>query len=137
MLIDCSPNQRLLAINAVVPATELLVPVRMTDPNSINGLGDLLSFLDEMADACWERPIIALLRLDVDRPLDPYQTFNATLGASDLPISLIEIPARTAVGKAAAKADPIARWRSDSPAGIAYHRLAIQVDAAPRLAGKG
>jgi cellulose biosynthesis protein BcsQ len=84
-VIDCPPNQGPLAINAVVPATELLVPVRMTDPNSMNGLGDMLSFLDEMAEAGGERPITAVLRLDVDRRADLFQTFNATLDALDLP----------------------------------------------------
>jgi hypothetical protein len=109
----------------------------MTDPNSINGLGDLLAFLDEMAEAGWEWPITAVLRLDVDHRLDLYQTFDAALAALDLPISPIEIPARTAVGKAAARGDPIARWRPDSPAGIAYQRLAAQLDAVPSVAGKG
>ena len=137
VLIDCPPNQGLLAINAVVLATEVLVPVRMTDPNSINGLGDLLAFLEEMAGAGWKRPITAVLRLDVDRRLDLYQTFDAALAALDLPISPIEIPARTAVAKAAARGDPIARWRPDSPAGIAYQRLAAELDAVPSLAGKG
>jgi chromosome partitioning protein len=136
VLIDCPSNQGSLAINAVVLAAELVVPVRMTDPNSINRLGDLLAFLDEMADAGWERPITAVLRLDVDRRLDLYQTFNATLRTLGLPISPIEIPARTAVGKAAASGDPIARWRPDSPAGIAYQRPAAELNAAPDLAEK-
>jgi hypothetical protein len=59
-----------------------------------------------MAGAGWKRPITAVLRLDFDRRLDLYQTFDAALAALDLPISPIEIPARTAVGKAAAKGDP-------------------------------
>ncbi len=46
VIVDCPPNQGLLAVNAVVLATELVVPVRMTDPNSINGLGDLLAFCE-------------------------------------------------------------------------------------------
>ncbi|HYB31079.1 MAG TPA: AAA family ATPase [Solirubrobacteraceae bacterium] len=49
VLIDCPPNYGLLAVNAVVLASELLVPVRVTNPNSTDGLGDLLSFLEEMA----------------------------------------------------------------------------------------
>ena len=131
VLLDCPPNQGLLAINAVVLADELVVPVRMTDPNSINGLGDLLAFLDEMADAGWMRPITAILRLDVDRRLDLYQTFDATLGELGLPISPVEIPARTAVGKAAARGVPIARWRPDSDAGLAYYRFASELDSVP------
>lgn len=78
-----------------------------------------------------------MLRLDVDRRLNLYQTFDAALAALDLPISPIEIPARTAVAKAAARGDPIARWRPDSPAGIAYHRLAGRLDAVPSLARNG
>ncbi len=129
VLLDCPPNQGLLAVNAVVLCTEILVPVRMTDPNSINGLGDLLAFLEEMHHAGWARPIGAVLRLDVDRRLDLYQTFNATLSQLHLPVSAVEIPTRTAVGKAAARGVPIARWRPDSPAGVAYHRFAAELDA--------
>lgn len=32
-----------------------------------------------MADAGWARPITAVVRLDVDRRLDLYQTFDAAL----------------------------------------------------------
>ncbi len=131
VLLDCPPNQGLLAVNAVAMADELVVPVRMTDPNSVNGLGDLLAFLEEMADAGWVRPITALLRLDVDRRLDLYQTFDATLSQLDLPVSPVEIPARTAVGKAAARGVPIARWRPDSDAGFAYYRFASELDSVP------
>jgi len=131
VILDCPPNQGLLAVNAVVLADELVVPVRMTDPNSINGLGDLLAFVEEMSDAGWERPIAAILRLDVDRRLDVYQTFDATLSELGLPVSPIEIPARTAVAKAAARGMPIARWRPDSDAGLAYYRFASELDSVP------
>ena len=130
VILDCPPNQGLLSVNAVVLATELVVPVRMTDPNSINGLGDLLAFLDELGDAGWTRPLTAVLRLDVDRRLDVYQTLDGALGELELPVSPVEIPARTAVAKAVASGDPIARVRPDSPAGAAYHRFAAELDAA-------
>jgi chromosome partitioning protein len=131
VILDCPPNQGLLAVNAVVLASEIVVPVRMTDPNSINGLGDLLAFVEEMSDAGWERPISAILRLDVDRRLDVYQTFDAALRELDLPVSAIEVPARTAVAKAAARGVPIARWRPDSDAGLAYYRFASELDSVP------
>jgi len=131
VLVDCPPNQGLLAVNAVVLADEVLVPVRMTDPNSINGLGDLLAFLEEMSDAGWSRPISAVLRLDVNPRLDLYQTFDALLAELNLPVSRIEIPSRTAVGKAAARGVPIVRWRPDSEAGLAYRTFASELDAVP------
>lgn len=129
VLLDCPPNQGLLAVNAVVLADELIVPVRMTDPNSINGLGDLLAFLEEMADAGWPRPITGILRLEVNRRLDLYQTFDAVLAELDLPVSPVEIPARTAVGKAAARGEPIARWLPNSDAGAAYFQFASELEA--------
>jgi len=103
----------------------------MSDPKSVNGLGDLLAFLDEMAGAGRARPIAAILRLDVDRRLDLYQTFYAVLGELNLPMSPVEIPARTAVGKAAARGVPIARWRPDSDAGYAFYRFAAELDSVP------
>ena len=81
--------------------------------------------------------ITAVLQLDVDRRLDLCQTFDAARAALDLPISPIEISARTAVGRAAARGDPMARWRPDSAAGIAYQRLAAEHNAVPSFAGKG
>ena len=129
VILDCPPNQGLLAINAVVFADELIVPVRMTDPNSVNGLGDLLVFLDEMAGAGWQRPITAVLRLDVNRRLDVYQTLEAALESLALPVSPVEIPTRTAVAKAVASGVPIARARPDSPAGYAYQRFAAELAA--------
>jgi chromosome partitioning protein len=129
VLLDCPPNQGLLAVNAVVLADELVVPVRMTDPNSINGLGDLLAFLEEMSDAGWPRPITAILRLDVNRRLDLYQTFDTVLAELDLRVSPVEIPARTAVGKAAARGVPVARWLASSDAGAAYLQFASELDS--------
>ena len=131
VLLDCPPNQGLLAVNAVVLADELIVPVRMTDPNSINGLGDLLAFLEEMSDAGWPRPITAILRLDVNRRLDLYQTFDTVLAELDLRVSPVEIPARTAVGKAAARGVPVARWLPTSDAGAAYLQFASELDSVP------
>ena len=66
--------------------------MRVTSPDSINGLGDLLAFVDEKADAGWERRVTAVLRLDVNRRLDLYGAFNRTLSGLDLPISIVEIP---------------------------------------------
>jgi chromosome partitioning protein len=129
VLLDCPPNQGLLAVNAVVLSDELVVPVRMTDPNSINGLGDLLAFLEEMSEAGWSRRITSVLRLDVNRRLDLYQTFDALLAELDLPISPCEVPSRTAVGKAAARGIPIARLQPDSDAGVAYYKFASELDS--------
>lgn len=129
VIVDCPPNQGLLAVNAVVLAEELLVPVRMTDPNSINGLGDLLVFLEDMADAGWDRPVSSVLRLDVDRRLDVYQTLDAALRDLELPVSPVEIPSRTAVAKAVASGDPVARARPDSAAGMAYYHFAADLEA--------
>ncbi|MGO9957917.1 MAG: hypothetical protein ACLP50_18430 [Solirubrobacteraceae bacterium] len=49
-------------------------------------------------------------------------------------MSPVEIPARTAVGKAAARGVPIARWRPDSDAGYAYYRFATELDSVPATA---
>lgn len=130
VLIDCPPNEGLLAINAVVLADELVVPVRMTDPNSVNGLGDLLAFLDGLADVGWRRPITAVLRLDVNRRLDVYQTIDGVLDELDLPVSRVEIPSRTAVAKAAAAGSSIVQLRPDSHAALAYGAFASELDAA-------
>lgn len=134
VLIDCPPNQGLLSVNAVALADEVLVPVRMTDPNSINGLGDLLAFLEEMREVGWERLITSVLRLDVERRLDVYQTLAGALAELNLPVSSAEIPSRTAVAKAVASGVPITRSGPDSPAGVAYRRFAVELDGAAVVA---
>lgn len=129
VLIDCPPNQGLLAVNACVLADEVLVPVRMNDPNAVNGLGDLIVFLEDLADAAWPRPISSVLRLDVDRRLDIYAALNEALESMELPIAEQEISHRTAVSKAIAQGVPIAAAQPNRGAGWEYRCFAHELDA--------
>jgi chromosome partitioning protein len=130
VLVDCPPNQGLLAINACVFADEIVVPMRLNDPNSVNGLADLLDFLDELEDAGWRRPITSVLRLDVDPRLDVYQTLNDVLERADLPLASVEVPHRTAVAKAIATGRPVVWHEPKSDAAIAFRRFAKELDVA-------
>ena len=64
VLVDMPPGQDLLAVNGLVLATHVVVPVRMTDANAVNGLVDLQDFLAQLAALDWERPIALVLRID-------------------------------------------------------------------------
>jgi len=128
VLIDCPPNQGLLAVNACVLADEVLVPVRMNDPNAVNGLGDLVVFLEDLADAAWARPISTVLRLDVERRLDIYAALNDALQSMELPIAEQEITHRTAVSKAIAQGVPIATAQPNTGAGWEYRLFAQELD---------
>jgi chromosome partitioning protein len=128
VIVDCPPSQGLVAINACVFADEIIVPMRLNDPNSVNGLADLLDFLDELERAGWRRPLTSVLRLDIDQRLDIYQTLNDVLESADLPLADVQVPHRTAVAKAIAAGRPVVWQHPRSEAAITFRRFAHQLD---------
>lgn len=127
IVLDLPPNQGLLAVNGMVFADWLVVPVRMDDPNAVNGLSDLQRFTQRLAVAGWPREVAYVVRCDVNPRLDIYETLNAALLETGLPLADAQIPSRTAVAQSVAVGMPITRWRPSSDAGIAYTALASEL----------
>jgi chromosome partitioning protein len=131
ILVDCPPSQGLLAINAVLLSSALLVPVRMTDTNAVNGLVDLRLFLAELAEVGWARPVLGILRLDCKPRQDIYQSLDASLEiAGDWPLLTAQVPHTTKVEKSVLRGSPIVLDAPDSAPAIAYREAARELTAA-------
>jgi len=131
VLVDCPPSQGLLAINAVLLSSALLVPVRMTDTNAVNGLVDLRLFLTELAEVGWARRVLGILRLDCKPRQDIYQSLDASLDvAGDWPVLSAQVPHTTKVEKSVLRGSPIVLDAPDSAPAIAYRGAARELIAA-------
>ena len=127
VLMDLPPNKGLIAVNAVVMASDLVVPVRMTDPNSINGIVDLQEFLAELADVDWPRPITAVLRLDCQPRTRIYRVLDDALAGMQLPVVEPQIPSTTLVVQSVASGKPVVRFAPSSTPAVAYYDFAKQL----------
>ena len=127
VLLDMPPSTDLLAVNGVVLATHVVVPVRMTDANCVNGVIDLQQFLATLARLDWPRPILRVLRLDCKRRTDNYRTLNAALLNMDLPLSDVEIPHTTKVEQSVTVGHTVVTRTPDSAPAIGYFDFAHEL----------
>ncbi|MBA3429450.1 MAG: ParA family protein [Actinobacteria bacterium] len=122
------PNLGLLTVNAIVAATEVLVPVNMTDEGALQGAVEVRSIVAQLARRVDVR-VRALVRQMVDRRRVVYQQMNAGLPELGLPIARTEIPLTAAFQNAAAGRLPLLQWRAHAPGAEAYRELAAELRA--------
>ena len=127
VLVDMPPSTDLLAVNGLVLCSQVVVPVRMTDANCVNGVIDLQAFLATLSKNDWPRPILRVLRLDVKRRTDNYRTLNEALVNMDLPLSEIEIPHTTKVEQSVTVGHTVVTRTPDSPPAIGYFDFAHEL----------
>lgn len=126
VIIDCPPNLGLLTVNAIVAASEVLVPINMTDEGALQGAAEVRSIVAQLARRCDVR-VRALVRQMVDRRRIVYQQMNAGLPELGLPIARTEIPLTAAFQNAAAERLPLLKWRARTPGAAAYRDLAAEL----------
>ena len=126
VLIDCPPNLGLLTVNAIVAASEVLVPVNMTDEGALQGAAEVRAIVGQLARRVDVR-VRALVRQMVDRRRIVYQQMDAGLPELGLPIARTEIPLSAAFQNAAAERLPLLHWRSSCPGADAYRDLAAEL----------
>lgn len=129
VLIDMPPGQDLLAVNGLVLATHVVVPVRMTDANAVNGLIDLQDFLGELAELEWERPIALVLRIDCKPLTNNFKALNEALLEMDLNVSEHSTRHTTLVEQSVTTGQTIVTWQPYSPPALAYKKFAAELDA--------
>lgn len=61
IIIDCPPNLGLLAVNALMACTDVLIPVSMQDSESVTGLADVIHTLHQLYDPEPLPPIRAIV----------------------------------------------------------------------------
>src|SRR3954453_23607500 len=121
-------GQDLLAPNGLVLATHVVVPVRMTDANAVNGLIDLQDFLAELAELDWERPIALVLRIDCKPLTNNYKALNEALLEMGLPVSEHVTRHTTLVEQSVTTGQTIVTWQPYSPPALAYKQFAAELD---------
>ncbi len=128
ILIDMPPGQDLLAVNGLVLATHVVVPVRMTDANAVNGLIDLQDFLAELAELEWERPIALVMRIDCKPLTNNFKALNEALLSMDLNVSEHITRHTTLVEQFVTTGQTIVSWQPYSPPALAYTQFARELD---------
>lgn len=129
VLIDMPPGQDLLAVNGLVLATHVVVPVRMTDANAVNGLVDLQDFLAELAELEWERPIALVMRIDCKPLTNNFKALNEALLEMDLNVSEHTTRHTTLVEQSVTTGQTIVTWQPYSPPALSYMQFARELDA--------
>ena len=129
VLIDMPPGQDLLAVNGLVLATHVVVPVRMTDANAVNGLIDLQDFLGQLAALDWERPIALVLRIDCKALTNNFKALNEAVLEMGLNVSPNMTPHTTLVEQSVTTGQTIVSWQPSSAPAIGYQRFARELDA--------
>lgn len=133
VLIDCPPNLGLLTVNAIVAASEVLVPVNMTDEGALQGAVEVRAIVAQLAR---HNPVEvrAMIRQMVDRRRIVYQQMNAGLAELGLPLARTEIPLTAAFQNAAAERVPLLAWRAAAAGADAYRALADELSEPARVA---
>jgi len=126
VVIDCAPNLGLLTVNAFVAASEVLVPVDMTDEGALQGAAEVRGIIDRLAHHS-AVAVRALLRTKVDRRRVVYRQMDEALDSLGLPIARTEIPLTAAFQNAAVERLPLLSWQRDSLGAAAYWRLAQEL----------
>jgi len=127
VLLDMPPGQDLLAVNGLVLATHVVVPVRMTDANAVNGLIDLQAFLAELAELEWERPIALVLRIDCKPLTNNFKALNEALLEMDLNVSEHMTRHTTLVEQSVTMGQTIVTWQPNSAPAAAYMSFASEL----------
>lgn len=130
VLVDCPPQLGTLTPNALFSASEVLVPVAMTDRGAYNGAAELLEKVGEVRKRR-ELSVSALVRTEVDRRRRAYAALNAALLELGAPVASTEIPLRAAFNDAGVVGRPLALAAPDSQGGLAYWKLAKELDDLP------
>jgi chromosome partitioning protein len=128
VLLDMPPGQDLLAVNGIVLATHVVVPVRMTDANAVNGLIDLQAFLAELAELEWERPIALVMRIDCKPLTNNFKALDEALLEMDLNVSEHMTRHTTLVEQSVTTGQTIVTWQPYSPPALAYMQFARELD---------
>lgn len=127
-LIDCPPNLGLLTVNALIAAERLVVPVNTQDEGAVQGVVELRGTLSKLADHGERRELDVLVETRVDRRRNVHQALEEALSDLSLPTPLGAVEERAAFQRAAIEGVPVAISAPDSVGGIAYARLAADLD---------
>src|SRR3989344_1707963 len=125
MFIDLPPSVSLLAVNGLVAADEVLIPVQ-AEYYSLEGIGQLLETIGLIRQNLRHDIRIrgALLTMYDKREKLSREVAKNLRTNFPHPVFEVEIPRNVALAEAPSFAKPIVLYRPDSPGAHAYRRLA-------------
>ncbi|MGA2924429.1 MAG: AAA family ATPase [Solirubrobacteraceae bacterium] len=128
VILDTSPTNGLLTVNALVAATEVLIPVAMTDPGALQGLAETRAAAVQVAERLGARELaVTAVRTKTDPRRLTFAAIDDALTTLGVTIAEASIPLRAEFDNAATSGVPLALGRPDSPGAVAYWRLAVEL----------
>ena len=137
ILIDSRPSLGLLTLNALFAADEVLIPAKMIDTECKNGVRQVITALDALAEAGGEVQLLGALATFYDarkqRVADDIRKYvTENLG---VPFLDTVIPDRSHFGNAALEGVPVNLWKPNLDAATRYRWLAAEIiERAPAAA---
>jgi len=128
-LIDCPPNLGLLTVNGLIAADRLVVPVNTQDEGALQGVVELRGTLAKLAGRGETRELDVLIETRVDRRRLVHRALDDAIADLELPPPIAEVAERADFQRAAVEGRPLALSAPDSIGGLAYRRLAEDLDA--------
>jgi chromosome partitioning protein len=127
VVVDCGPGLGLLAANALVAATEILIPVDL-GYFSIHGLGRTLEAVDVMADRTGRQPLVHVLPTMYDVRAKSMRRSLASLREQYGPV-MLDTVIRFTVGlmEASAMGSPVPEFEPGSRGDQDYRALAQEI----------
>jgi len=109
-----------------------VVPIAMTDRFACDGAVELIETLATFRTRGASADVTALVRNQVDERRNTYVTLNEDLEDLGAPLAQTEIPMRSAFQDAAVLERPLTLARPGHPGGVAYYKLAEELDRCGR-----
>lgn len=137
VLLDCPAGLNALAVNALVAAEGVLIPVAPPEPLAVDGAFHLLQTMERIGQANPPGPrLLGVLAANTQPRRAVERRQVERLRARGLPVFTSQIPTSARVAAAAAAHQPLVGHAPTSPAAAAYHALAgeLATRAAERAA---
>jgi chromosome partitioning protein len=131
VLLDCPAGLNGLAVNALVAAHGVIVPVAPPDPLAVDGAVHLLQTVERIARVTRPGPrLLGVLIANAQLQRAAQRRQVERLRARGLPLFASQVPSSARVGAAAAAHQPLLAYAPASPAAAAYAALAAELEAA-------
>ena len=127
-LVDCPPNLGLLTVNGLIAADRLVVPVNTQDEGALQGVVELRGTLAKLAGRGEARELDVLIETRVDRRRLVHRALKEAIVELELPAPIAEVAERADFQRAAVEGRPVTLSAPDSIGGLAYRRLAEDLD---------
>ena len=130
VLLDCPAGLNALAVNALVAAEGVLIPVGPPEPLAVDGALHLLQTVERIAQATPPGPRLLGVLVANAQPRRAVERRQAErLRARGLPLFSSQVPTSARVAAAAAAHQPLLVHAPSSPAATAYAALAAELTA--------